>query len=121
LDENGRSLDRPVTVRLLSGNSNVPITEAFSNDAGMTEFNGLRQGTYHVTVAGEGIEAADSGELEVDSRKSTQFVFITVRRSAGAWQNVAAHSDRYSVSATSLKVPSGAHKEFAHAAAALAK
>lgn len=97
-------------VRLMSGSSSTPVSENFTNDQGVAEFTRVPVGEYHVIVTGEGIEDSDSGEFEIDRRKTSQDLFITVRSSESR-----THSDtggNSSVAAVDLNVPDTARKEF---------
>jgi tetratricopeptide (TPR) repeat protein len=104
-------------VRLMSGGS--PLSENFTDEQGRTEFTRVSVGNYHVIVTGEGIEEADSGEFEVDRRKMSQDLFITVRRSKEANSNQAGPASS-SVAAVDLNVPDSARKEFDEASKAMA-
>lgn len=94
-------------VRLMNGASSTQIAEAFTSDRGTVEFSRVPIGEYHVLVTGEGIKEADSGEFEVDRRKATQSVFVTVHRMA----NSDAPQGLSSVSASELGIPEKARKE----------
>jgi tetratricopeptide (TPR) repeat protein len=87
------------------------VSESFTNAEGRTEFTRVPVGNYHVVVTGEGIEEADSGMFEVDRRKTSQDLFITVRRSSEANSN-GTGAGSASVSALDLNVPDTARKEF---------
>jgi TPR repeat/Tetratricopeptide repeat len=106
-------------VRLMSGSSSTPVSENFTNDQGVTEFTRIPVGEYHVVVTGEGIEDSDSGVFEIDRRKTSQDLFITVRRSNESNANQIA-AGTPSVAAVDLNVPSGARKEFDEASKAMA-
>jgi len=114
---NDRSAGLHLRVRLLSGGG-TPIGEDFTNDQGAAEFAGVPIGNYHIIVSGEGIQETDSGEIEVDRRKVSQDLFITVRSSASN-ANLA-DGRAPSIAAVDMNVPSGALKEFDQAAKAMA-
>ncbi len=107
--------DRPaglqLRVQLMIGSSSSPVSENFTNDQGRADFIGVPVGNYHVIVTGEGIEAADSGVFEVDRRKASQALFITVRRSKEDDSN-GVRQGSPSVAAIDLNVPDSARKEF---------
>ena len=106
-------------VQLMSGSSNTPVAEDFTTEQGMAEFTRVPVGDYHVVVSGEGIETADSGPFEVDRRKLSQSLFITVHSSDETdSKRVAAGSA--SVAAVDLNVPDTARKEFDKATKAIA-
>lgn len=98
-------------VQLLSGSGSTPVAEDFTTEQGTAEFTRVPVGDYHVVVSGEGIEAADSGPFEVDRRKMSQTLFITVHSSNESDSNRAALSSP-SVAAVDLDIPEDARKEF---------
>jgi Flp pilus assembly protein TadD len=116
---NDRSAGLQLRVRLMSGSGSTPVSENFTNDQGRTEFIRVPVGNYHVIVTGEGIEEADSGVFEVDRRKTSQDLFITVRRSSEVNSNRTGPGSA-SVSAVDLNVPDSARKEFDEASKAMA-
>jgi tetratricopeptide (TPR) repeat protein len=108
-----RSAGQQLRVRLMSGSGSTPVTENFTNDQGRTEFIGIPIGNYHVAVSGEGIEEADSGMFELDRRKTSQDLFITVHSTESKAKGNAAGAP--SVAAVDLNVPDSARKEFEQA------
>jgi tetratricopeptide (TPR) repeat protein len=115
---NDRAAGLHLRVRLMSGSSSTPVSENFTNDQGVTEFSRIPVGEYHVIVTGEGIEDSDSGEFEIDRRKTSQDLFITVRSSESNTHSNAGGSS--SVAAVDLNVPDSARKEFDEASKAMA-
>jgi tetratricopeptide (TPR) repeat protein len=111
----GRPCDIHLRVQLMNSASNASEAEAFSNDSGGVEFSGVQVGNYHIVVSGDGIQTTDSGMFEVDSRKSSQSVDITVRRTGESDMPRSKESYAGSVAAVDLKVPEAAKKEFARA------
>jgi len=107
---NDRSAGLQLRVRLMSGSGSTPVSENFTNDQGRAEFTRVPIGSYHVIVTGEGIEDTDSGEFEIDRRKTSQDLFITVRSSESAAHSGGGGSS--SVAAVDLNVPDSARKEF---------
>jgi Tfp pilus assembly protein PilF len=106
-------------VQLMSGSGSTPVAENFTTDQGTAEFTRVPVGDYHVVVSGEGIRTADSGPFEVDRRKVSQSLFVTVHSSNEPdSQRVAAASP--SVAAVDLNVPEAARKEFDKATKAIA-
>lgn len=97
-------------VRLMGGSSSTPVSENFTNDQGVAEFTRVPVGEYHVVVTGEGIEDSDSGEFEIDRRKTSQDLFITVHSNESNSRSIAGANP--SVSAVDLNVPDSARKEF---------
>ncbi len=117
----GRHFAGQAHVQLMGGAGNASVSEAFSNDSGMTEFNGLRVGEYHIVVSGEGIETTDSGVFEVDARKSTQVIYISVKRTGEADPNKPKEQGGPSIAAIDLNIPDNARKEFDSASDLIAK
>ena len=115
---NDRAAGLHLRVRLMSGSSSTPVSENFTNDQGVTEFTRIPVGEYHVIVTGEGIEDSDSGEFEIDRRKTSQDLFITVRSSESNTHSSAGGSS--SVAAVDLNVPDSARKQFDEASKAMA-
>jgi Flp pilus assembly protein TadD len=115
---NDRGAGLHLRVRLMSGSGGTPISENFTNDQGRAEFTQVPIGQYHVIVTGEGIEEADSGVFEVDRRKMSQDLFITVRSSES--NTLSSASGSSSVAAVDLNVPDSARKEFDEASKAMA-
>jgi tetratricopeptide (TPR) repeat protein len=113
-----RSAGLHLRVRLISGSGGTPISESFTNDQGRAEFTQVPIGQYHVIVTGDGIEDTDSGEFEIDRRKTSQDLFITVHSSESDTHSSAGRSS--SVAAVDLSVPDGARKEFNEASKAMA-
>lgn len=107
----GRACNVVVRVQLMSGASTSPLAEGYTNDMGMTEFNNLQVGNYHVIVSGEGIEQTDSGTFEVDNRRTSQYQYVTVKptKKSGEADLIPGESI---VSAADLKIPAKAAKEF---------
>ena len=108
-----RSADLQLRVRLMSGSGSTPVTENFTNDQGRADFIGIPIGNYHVIVSGEGIEEADSGMFELDRRKTSQDLFITVHSTESNAKGNATGAS--SVAAVDLNVPDSARKEFEQA------
>jgi len=105
-----RAVATQVKVGLISGTSGAQVEELFTNDRGEATFLNVSLGNYHVSVSGEGIQATQSDSFEVDERKSTQSVLVRVQPAVGDAE--AAHSGGGTVSASDLKLPKKASKEF---------
>ncbi len=107
--------DRAVTVQvkvgLIGGSSNNEVAQTFTNDRGEATFLNVAVGNYHVSVSGEGIQPTQSDSFIVDERKNTQSVLVRVQPTA---QNGEANTKAGAptVSASDLKVPKKASKEF---------
>jgi tetratricopeptide (TPR) repeat protein len=117
----GRRCDIPVRVQLMGGASTSPVAEGYTNDAGMTEFNNVEIGTYHLIVSGEGIDETDSGVFEVDNRKGSQYLYVAVRRRRDADQGASNAPGAPTIGTADLKIPEGAAKEFDKATELIAK
>jgi len=113
-----RAVTAQVKVGLISGTSGAQVEELFTNDRGEATFLNVALGNYHVSVSGQGIQATQSDSFEVDERKSTQSVLVRVQPDAG---NAAATHSGGTVSASDLKLPKKASKEFDKATKLIAK
>ena len=108
--DNDRAAGAGLLVRLMDSSISTPIGTTFTNDAGQAEFIAVPVGGYHVVVSGDGIQTTDSGLFEVDERKVTQTLYITVRRVEDSGPKPMG-SKSGSVSASDLNVPTKARKE----------
>ena len=106
----GRRCNIAVHVQLMSSAGTSVAAESYTNDSGSAELFNLAAGTYHVVVSGQGIETADSGMFEVDSRKLTQSIMVTVRRLEDA--NDANAKGASMIAAQDLNIPENAAREF---------
>jgi len=117
--------DRATTVRarvrlFTAGNSEV-IAEGFCDDAGAVEFNAVPIGTYHLIVSGEGLQETDSGSFEVDSRKTTQSIFVAVRKTGENRDAAGEKRGGPSVSVNQLKIPEDARNKLNEATQLMVK
>jgi tetratricopeptide (TPR) repeat protein len=108
---NQRSAGSRLRVQLMSGSGSTPVAESFTDDRGQVQFLRVFVGEYHIIVNGDGIQEADSGAFEVDRRRSSQDIFITVHPSNEKAENQPTAISS-SVAALDLKIPQNAHKEF---------
>jgi len=115
-----RSAGLHLRAQLMSGSGSTPISEVFTDDRGQAEFNGVQVGEYHIIVTGSEIELADSGVFEVDRRRMSQAVFITVHSKDESKSNNAAVGNN-SVAAVDLDIPAEAEKEFDKASDAMSR
>ncbi len=106
-------------VRLMNGMSSTEISESFTDQRGETQFSGVVIGEYHILVSGDGIEEADSGEFEVDRRKMSQSIFITVKSVEEGKGRI--DPGLASVSKAELLIPTDARKESDRASRAMAE
>lgn len=114
---NDRSAGLHLRARLMNSGG-MPVAENFTNDQGVVEFTGVPIGNYHIIVTGEGIQQTDSGEFEIDRRKASQDLFITVRSASSNANQFIRGSP--SIAVVDLNVPAGAQKEFDQANKAMA-
>lgn len=106
----GRRCNNVVHVQLMSSAGTSVAAESYTNDGGSAELFNLEPGTYHLVVSGQGIETADSGMFEVDSRKLTQSVMVTVRRLDDANDSNAKGASTIAVQ--DINIPANAVLEF---------
>lgn len=108
---NDRGAAARLRVQLMSGSSSTPVAENFTTEQGTAEFSRVPVGDYHIVVSGEGIEQADSGQFEVDRRKMSQSIFITVHAVNESKASQGAPGSQ-SVATVDLNIPDDARKEF---------
>ena len=116
----GRHCNIHAHVILMAQSSTSRVAESYTNDDCMTEFNNLQIGNYHIVVSGEGIEDSDSGVFEVDERKISQFVYVTVRsqvQAGTAEQGVGGPT----VAVLDMNIPENARKQYEKAAEPISK
>ena len=114
MDNHAVNVQTHVRVRASAGNN--AIAENVTDGEGAVEFHNVPEGTYSIVVSGEGIEETSSGLFELDARKTSQYVFIRVRRIGSSGTGGA-----NPVAATDLNVPEAAAREFDRATALIAK
>jgi Tfp pilus assembly protein PilF len=117
----GRACNSIVRVQVMGGASTSPVAEGYTNDAGMTEFNNLEIGNYHLIVSGEGVNETDSGTFEMDNRSASQYLYVTVKPTKNAEQANIGMSRSPTVGAADLNIPESAAKEFDKATGLMAK
>jgi hypothetical protein len=118
--ENGRRCTTQVHIVLMASASTSPVGETYTNDECMAGFDDLAVGTYHMVITGEGIQDTDSGLFQVDSRKTSQFIYVTVKP-VGQSGEGAKGSGTPTVAAVDLNIPKKARKEFDKASDSIAK
>jgi len=118
--ENGRRCTTQVHLVLMSSASTSPVGETYSNDECMAQFDNVAIGTYHLAVSGNGIQDTDSGLFEVDSRKTSQFLYVTVKPTKQATETANGPGSP-TVAAVDLNIPQKARKEFDKASDSIAK
>jgi tetratricopeptide (TPR) repeat protein len=106
---NGRQCNIRAHVVLMTGGGTGHVADAYSDAECMVGFDSLAVGSYHMTITGDGIEDTDSGLFDVDNRKVSQVVYVTVKPK----QSEAAISGAGpTVSTVDLNIPKKAKKEF---------
>ena len=113
----GHPCNIKVHVQLMLSAGGTPIAENYTNDQGLTDFDDVEVGNYHLVVSGDGIETADSGLFELDNRHGTQFQTISVRRT----DEEKSESKNATVAVQDINIPKAAHKEFKKASGLIAK
>lgn len=116
---NGRPCDIRVHVQLMVSAGNTPYAESYTDGEGMTEFDEVEVGNYHLVVSGEGIETTDSGLFELDNRHATQFQTVTVRRTEEANQKAASGGPMVDVA--DMNIPKAARKQFNKASGSISR
>lgn len=115
-----RSAGMHLRVQLMSDSGSTPLSEVFTDDRGQAQFNAVQIGEYHVIVTGNEIEPADSGMFEVDRRRMSQSLFVTVHSKDESKPNNAAPGNA-AVAAVDLDIPADAKKEFDKASEAMTR
>jgi hypothetical protein len=115
----GRPCTIKVHVQLMVSAGSTPVAESYTNDDGLTDFDDVEVGNYHLIVSGEGIEATDSGMFEVDSRRGTQFQTVSVKRTEDASQKTASGAPMVAVA--DMNIPKAARKQFERASDSIAR
>jgi TPR repeat len=115
----GHPCDIKVRVRLMVSAGNTAVAESYTDDSGLTDFNDVQVGNYHIVISGEGIQETDSGLFGVDSRRGTQFQTVTVKRVEEVNQRDAHVGS--TVAVADMNIPRNAAKEFNKASELIAK
>lgn len=118
--DNDRAAGPNLSVQLMEGSSNTPISNTYTDSNGQAYFSGVRVGDYHVIVTGDGIQTTESRTFEVDERKVTQAQYITVQRVDDSGPKPVG-SQTSMISASGLNVPPKAQKELDKANEAMAQ
>jgi len=119
-DTTDRQIGMQAHVQLLISGAGGPYAEGYCNNEGMTSFASVPIGTYHIVVSGDGLETTDSGSFQIDERKTTQSIFVRVKRTA---ETEAERSEKSGgvVGLQNLNVPPAANREFDGASEAMAQ
>lgn len=113
-----RALNFRARLQLMNGASNNTVDEAYTDDHGEAEFSRIAIGSYHIIVTGDDIQETDSGVFDVDERKTTQSIMISVRRRGEGEKH---QGPGGTVAAADLHIPAEASTEFNQAAALMSK
>src|SRR5579872_1390901 len=119
--ENGRRCHTHAHLVLMAGAGSDRVAESYSNEECMASFDNIVVGDYHITVSAEGIQDADSGLIQVDNRKSSQMVFITVKETSSAQDQKTPAGAGATIAAVDLNIPKKASKEFDKASEMIAQ
>jgi tetratricopeptide (TPR) repeat protein len=102
----------------LMGNSG-PVVESATNNECEAEFYNLPEGTYRLTVTGQGFANADAINIELTSGGPAEFE-VQVKRANAPERNYGVPSSGF-VSASDLSIPSRARKQFDQATQLIGK
>ena len=110
---NERALGKSIEVRVYQ-RGQILFGESFTDERGRARFDQVPAGYYHVEVQGDGIEKTEGAEFEIlDMEGShTETVRAKPALDANAGDNTAPAGNGATVSATELKIPEKAQKEF---------
>ena len=114
---NDRALGANVHVRLYQ-RGQILLAEAFTDNRGRASFGQVPAGFYNVEVDGTGIAKTDGSEFEIMDMEGSHTETVRVKpvadpnRDASATAQPAASGGAATVSATQLKIPEKAQKEF---------
>jgi hypothetical protein len=115
----GRPCTIKVRVQLMLSAGSTSVAESYTNDEGLTDFDEVEVGNYHLIISGEGIEYTDSGMFEVDSRRGTQFQTVSVRRTEEVNQKSTPGAPMVDVA--DMNIPKAARKQFDKASDLIAR
>jgi thioredoxin-like negative regulator of GroEL len=115
----GHPCNLKVRVRLMVSAGNTVVAESYTDDSGLTDFDDVQVGNYHLVISGEGIQETDSGLFAVDSRRGTQFQTVTVKRVEEVNQPKAQVGS--TVAVADINIPRNAAKQFNKASELIAK
>ncbi len=110
---NERALGKSIHVRLYQ-RGEILLAEAFTDERGRATFEQVPAGYYHVEVEGTGIQKTQGSEFEIIDLEGahTETVRVQPAVDADAGAQTAAPGSTATVSATALKIPEKAQKEF---------
>jgi tetratricopeptide (TPR) repeat protein len=118
-DINDRPIGIQAHVQLVLSGGGGPFAEGYSNNEGMISFSSIPVGNYHLVISGDGVDRTDTGSFLVDERKSTQSIFVRVKRTS---ETEAERSEKGGVvGVQNINVPPAANKEFEAAGADMAQ
>jgi Flp pilus assembly protein TadD len=115
-DMNDRPIGMQAHVQLIASGSASVIKEAYCSNEGLVTFTSVAGGTYHLIVSGDGLEQTDSGSFEVDERKSSQSIFVRVKKTEDPNSSGGGGP---AINLRDINVPEAASKEFDQASEAM--
>jgi tetratricopeptide (TPR) repeat protein len=115
-----RAPTEQMKVQLISASTGMQFGETYTNDHGGAQFVNVPTGSYQLSVTGQNIEPTLGDRFDVDPRKGTQSAFVRVKPAADA-NGAKPTGGGPTISASDLRVPEGASKEFDKAAKLIAK
>jgi tetratricopeptide (TPR) repeat protein len=116
-----RAVSEQLKVELISGSSGTQVGEAYTDDRGRAHFSNLPAGTYQLSVSGQSIQATVSDMFDVEPRRGNQSLFVRVKPAGGNGGVNGPNAGSSPVSASDLKVPEEASREFDKATELIAK
>jgi Tfp pilus assembly protein PilF len=116
-----RSCQTQLHVVLMGSNSNTPAAETYTNNSCQVDFAGLAVGDYHMVIDGPDVEQTDTGLFSVDARKSSQSLFVTVKRRPEPGAVSGVQSGPPTVAAVDMNIPDNARREYEKAAEPISK
>ena len=117
----GHAITVRARVRLFAAGNTATFAESYCNDAGMVTFNSVPVGVYHLIISGEGLAETDSGSFEIDSRKSSQSIFVTVPDTGEGSGPAGGKAGAPSVSVKQLNIPQEARNKLNEATQLMVK
>ena len=110
---NERALGKSIEVRVYQ-RGQILFGESFTDERGRAKFDQVPAGYYHVEVQGDGIEKTEGAEFEILDMEGahTETVRAKPTMDANGGDKAAPAGSGATVSATELKIPEKAQKEF---------
>jgi tetratricopeptide (TPR) repeat protein len=109
---NDRPPSEQLKVELISGSSGTELAQSYTDEHGEVHFANVAVGTYQLSVSGQSIQATVSDMFDVDTRRSTQSILVRVKPATENGGANAPSTGGPTVSASDLKLPEDASREF---------